>query len=74
MVYQFKEENLENYHARLNGQLVVSVVNEPLMYGIDPTKPGKSATLIHNFTSAGVTSLLGIAEYAPDVFAVLTGN
>lgn len=74
LVYQFKHERLENLHARLNGHLIVSVVNEPLMYDLDPTKPGQPPTLIHNFTGAGVASLLGIAEYAPDVFAVVTGN
>lgn len=74
VVYQFNEARLENLHARSNGQLVVSAVNKPLMYGVDPTEPGRPPTLIHNFTSAGVTSLLGIAEYAPDVFAVVTGN
>ena len=72
IVYQFKEERLENLHARSNGHLIVDVVNKPLIYGLDPTKPGRPPTLLHNFT--GVTSVLGIAEYAPDVFAVIAGN
>ena len=74
LVYQFSEETLENLHVRSNGQLILSVVNKPLMYTIDPTKPRGRPTLVYNFTSAGVTSLLGVAEYAPDVFAVVTGN
>ena len=31
LVYQFKEERLENLHARSNGHLIVNVVNKPLI-------------------------------------------
>ena len=62
--------HLENLAARWNGHLLLSVVSEPLLYDIDPTNP--SPRLLHEF--AGYTSIGGITEIAPDVFAVIAGN
>lgn len=72
LVFQFSEENLENLAVRSNGNLVLTIVNEPLLYELDPRKNNPSPTLLYNFT--GVTSMVGIVETAPDVFAVIGGN
>ena len=72
-VYQFKEQTaLENLTPRSNGQLVLTVSSKPAIYNLDPRKPNQSPSLIYQFPN--VSSTLGIAEIAPDVFAVVTGN
>ena len=72
-VYQFKEQMaLENLEPRSNGQLVLTVSSQPEIYNIDPTKPGQPPKLLYQFPN--VSSATGIAEIAPDVFAVVTGN
>lgn len=63
-------QHLENLAARWNGHLLLSVVSEPFLYDVDPANP--SPRLLHEF--AGYTSIGGIAEIAPDVFAVIAGN
>ena len=63
-------QHLENLAARWNGHLLLSLVSEPFLYDVDPTSP--SPRLLHEF--AGYTSIGGIAEIAPDVFAVIAGN
>ena len=63
-------QHLENLAARSNGHLLLSVVGEPFLYDIDPINP--LPKLLHKFS--GYTSLGGIAEIAPDVFAVIAGN
>ncbi len=74
MVYQFKGiAALENLAARSNGHLVLTVSNQPNLYELDPNAKGKlSPILLYSFP--GVSSLTGIAEYAPDMFAVVAGN
>lgn len=73
LVYQFQDlVKIENTAARSNGHLVLTVVNEPLVYDIDPKARRPSPKLLHKFS--GVTSLTGIAETAPDIFAVVVGN
>ena len=72
-VYQFKEQMaLENLEPRSNGQLVLTVSSQPEVYNLDPSKPGQPPTLVHQFPN--VSSVTGIAEIAPDVFAVVAGN
>ncbi|KAM0803807.1 hypothetical protein BDR22DRAFT_801059 [Usnea florida] len=63
-------QHLENLAARWNGHLLLSVVSEPFLYDIDPTNP--SPRLVHEFS--GYTSIGGVIEIAPDVFAVIAGN
>lgn len=72
MVYQFDELRLENLHARSNGELILSPINEPVLYTLDPTKPNAEPALLYQFP--GATAMLGQAEIAPDVFAVVAGN
>ena len=73
MVYQFKEQTeLENLAPRSNGQLVLTVSSQPAIYNIDPSKKNQPPSLLYHFPNVGSTT--GIAEIAPDIFAVVTGN
>ena len=60
----------ENLLVRSNGNILATRLDIPSLYEIDP-KSGAAAVIV-NFT--GVTAASGIAEYAPDVFAVIVGN
>ena len=74
-IYQFSNSSftdIENIAARSNGQLLLNLITEPSTYYIDPTN--SNATAQHLYTFPNATSLTGIAEYAPDVFAVVVGN
>lgn len=70
-VYQFPNETwIENIAVRPNGNLLVTLIFEPELWKIDPgTGTGQ---LVHRFNS--VTSVFGIAEASPDIFAVAVGN
>jgi hypothetical protein len=76
MVTQFHEfENgtwIESIAVRANGQIIVSLFDRPELYIMDPATPGAKPELIHRFKNA--TRLTGLAEYAPDKFAVLVGS
>ena len=73
LVYGFKDHiSLENLAPRSNGHLVLTVSSEPLLYDLDPTKKNQPPSLLHQFS--GVSSLTGIDEIGPDVFAVVAGN
>lgn len=70
-VYEFPVGTfVENLAARANGEILVSALNDPHLFLFDPTRSGPPAAL-HTFPVLGLT---GIAEYAPDVFAVNAGN
>ncbi|KAK5989577.1 Putative hetero-Diels-Alderase-like protein [Cladobotryum mycophilum] len=73
-VFEFPNNTyVENLAVRSNGQILVSVLTKPQLFLIDPSAPGQSeAILVHEF--AGSLGVSGIAEYQPDVFAVITGN
>lgn len=72
-VYQFEDGTwVENLALRPNGNLLVTRVDQPEVYEIDPSSSGVAPKLIHNF--AGYTSVFGISEVSSDVFAVVTGN
>jgi hypothetical protein len=71
-LYQFPDGTwLENLAVRHNGQvLVTSLTPEPSVYLFyDENAP---PLLLHTFTD--VTSLLGITEYAKDIFGIAGGN
>ena len=73
MVYQFEAHaTLENLAPRSNGQLVLTVSDQPAIYNIDPSKEHQPPSLLYHFPNASSTT--GIAEIAPDIFAVVTGN
>ncbi|KAL2047430.1 hypothetical protein ABVK25_011538 [Lepraria finkii] len=73
LIYQFKDiVALENLAVRSNGHLVLTASNQPNVYDMNPNArnaPPKPLPRI-----PGVTSLTGIVETAPDVFAVVAGN
>lgn len=71
-VYEFPASTyVENIAVRSNGQLLVNLLTAPELWLVDPAWPGQ-AILVHEF--AGSNALCGIAEYEPDVFAVIAGN
>ena len=72
LVYQFDSARLENLAACSDGQLLLTAVNEPSVYIIDPTKSGGKPKLLHTFPNA--TGMTGIVETAPNIFAVVAGN
>ncbi|KAL7818345.1 hypothetical protein V8C26DRAFT_397392 [Trichoderma gracile] len=64
---------IENLAVRSNGQILISDLSTPQLTLFDPSPLGpKTPVLVHNFTES--FGLAGIAEYQPDVFAVITGN
>lgn len=66
LVYEFQNlTRLENLAARSNGHLVLTAVNEPFLYDIDPTAHHPSPNLLHIFS--GVTSLTGRSLETSDV-------
>ena len=75
MVTQLHEfENgtwIENIAIRPNGQILLSLFDRPEIYLLDAFTPGSKPELLYKFANA--TRLTGLAEYAPDKFAVLVG-
>lgn len=72
-VFQFANGTwIENIAVRRNGDLLVTLIDRPELYLIDPQHG--SARRIGDFEEAEALSLLGITETAPDVFAVVAGN
>jgi len=62
---------VENLAVRSNGQILVTLLNTPRIYQVDPTLKHPAA-LVHTFSS--YLGCLGIAELQPDVFYVVTSN
>ncbi|KAH8743169.1 hypothetical protein F5883DRAFT_512601 [Diaporthe sp. PMI_573] len=72
-VFQFANGTwVENIAVRRNGDLLVTLIDRPELYLINPQHGG--ATRIGDFEDAKALSLMGISEMAPDVFAVIAGN
>ncbi|KAF2272874.1 uncharacterized protein EI97DRAFT_469982 [Westerdykella ornata] len=71
-VYKFSASptSAEGIAARSNGQLLVSFFDKGELWGVDPAT--KKASKVATFTDA--TCAGGIAEIAPDVFAVVAGQ
>lgn len=73
MVYQFPNETwVENLAVRANGKILVTLISAPEVWEVDPFATPTTAELIYHFPDA--ISCAGIAEYAPDFFAVNVGN
>ncbi|KND93703.1 hypothetical protein TOPH_01398 [Tolypocladium ophioglossoides CBS 100239] len=71
-VFEFPNNSfVENLAVRSNGEILVTVLTSRELVLVDPRRPGHSV-LVHNFTEA--RGLTGIAEYEPDVFAVIAGD
>ena len=73
LVFQFCDQvRLENLAPRSNGDLLLTAVNVPHVYYLDPKASHPSAKLLHEFPYA--TGITGIVEIAPDIFIVAAGN
>ena len=72
-VYQFPNDTwVENLAMRSNGNLLVTLIQSPEVWEINPNREPPDAHLVFRFPDA--ISALGIAEIEPDVFAVNVGN
>ncbi|KAJ4389812.1 hypothetical protein N0V93_007284 [Gnomoniopsis smithogilvyi] len=72
LLYEFPYDTyVENLAVRPNGQILVTPLNIPQLWLVEPDLPGE-AFVAYEFP--GVLGLTGIVEYQPDVFAVVTGN
>lgn len=74
-IFQFPTGTwIENIAVRWNGHLLITLVNTPELWEINPyaTECEDPATLIHHFD--GAKMLNGITELQPDVFAVIASN
>ncbi|KAJ7051040.1 hypothetical protein C8F01DRAFT_1222234 [Mycena amicta] len=60
---------LENIAVRASSQLLITSVVSPTLHTLDPHTPNATLNALYTFPNA--TGLTGIAEYAPDVFAVV---
>ncbi|KAJ7478396.1 hypothetical protein FB451DRAFT_1241923 [Mycena latifolia] len=63
---------LENIGVRPSGKLLLTSVLSPTLHTLDPAKG--NATLDEVYTFPNSTCLTGIAEYAPDVYALVASN
>ncbi|EKG17502.1 Six-bladed beta-propeller TolB-like protein [Macrophomina phaseolina MS6] len=63
---------VENLAVRRNGNLLVTLIDRPELYQVDPFN--NTSILIHRFEDDDVVSLLGISEVSDDVFAIIAGN
>ena len=74
-IYQFPNSSftdIENIAVRSNGQLLLNLITQPSTYYLDPWESVPIARHLYTFPNG--SSMVGIAEYAPDVFAVVVGN
>ncbi|KAK5727773.1 hypothetical protein LTR17_012431 [Elasticomyces elasticus] len=63
---------IENIAVRSNGDLLLTILNVPHLDQLSPFKPNATPETIYSFPDALTVS--GIAETAPDVFAMAVGN
>jgi hypothetical protein len=72
VIYEFPLGTwIENIAVRANGRLLVTLLNVPDLYLIDPFHANNSV-LVHSFPD--VLGLSGIAEVTPDIFTVSSSN
>ncbi|PKS05103.1 hypothetical protein jhhlp_008470 [Lomentospora prolificans] len=62
--------SLENIAVRPNGQILVTNMNSPNLYAVDPAAKSSSTAVV----VTGATGLSGVREVTPDVFAVIGGK
>lgn len=67
-IFQFPQNGswIENIASRRNGNLLITRLDVPELWSIDPKQ--KTASLVHSFSN--VSSLCGISEIREDVFAI----
>ncbi|KAK1242803.1 hypothetical protein MKX08_005615 [Trichoderma sp. CBMAI-0020] len=73
-LYEFpKDSYIENIAVRSNGQILMTDLSKSELFLFDPSVAGPNTPiLLHDFDES--LGLAGIAEYQPDVFAVISGN
>ncbi|KAL7948584.1 hypothetical protein V8C42DRAFT_314891 [Trichoderma barbatum] len=73
-LFEFPKQNyVENLAVRSNGQILISDLSTSQLFLFDPSASGPTEPVVlHDFTES--LGLSGIAEYQPDVFAVISGN
>lgn len=73
LLYEYPQGTwIENIAVHESGELLVTHLTQPRLNQYDPFKANAIPETVHEFT--GSLSLLGIAEIAPDSFAMLVGN
>ncbi|KAH7104132.1 hypothetical protein BKA62DRAFT_767893 [Auriculariales sp. MPI-PUGE-AT-0066] len=73
-VYTFPAESanfIENIAVRSNGHVLLTSIRQPSLYTLDPCVDTSTASTLVTINSTTVNGLSGIAEYAPDKFAVI---
>ncbi|KAJ7462546.1 hypothetical protein FB451DRAFT_1266958 [Mycena latifolia] len=63
---------LENLAVRPSSKLLITSTQSPTLYTLDPT--AANATLDEVYTFPNANGLTGIAEYRPDVYAVVASE
>ncbi|KAG8161728.1 hypothetical protein KVR01_008715 [Diaporthe batatas] len=65
-----RQASLENIAVRPNGQLLVTNMNSPNLYAVDPAAKKVSTAV----AVSGASGMSGIGEISPDVFVVIGGS
>jgi hypothetical protein len=63
---------IDSLAIRPNGRLILAFYDRPEVHTVNPFSPQELPQLVYRFPNA--TRVTGIAEYAPDKFAVLVGS
>ncbi|KAM3554040.1 hypothetical protein ARSEF4850_006636 [Beauveria asiatica] len=72
-LYQFENGTwVDNIAVRANGNLLVTLIDRPELYEINPFERPTSAKLVYRFSE--YVSLLGTIQVGPEVFTVVAGN
>ncbi|WYZ39399.1 hypothetical protein EsH8_III_001313 [Colletotrichum jinshuiense] len=69
-VYRFQNGWIENLAARSNGALLVTRMDQPELWSVDPFT--KTSSKLHTFADAYATG--GLVEMSPDIWAVIAGK
>ncbi|KAK0708677.1 hypothetical protein B0H67DRAFT_603533 [Lasiosphaeris hirsuta] len=75
-IYTFPPNHfIENIAVRSNSRLLITSMSVPHLYSINPLISAPAADVVHTFASpSNATGISGIAEIAPDVFAVVVAD
>jgi hypothetical protein len=72
-VYRFAKGTwVENIAVQANGNLLLTRSDKPELWRVEVPSSKPAVSLVHQFANA--TRLAGIAEFAPDQFAVIAGD
>ncbi|KAJ7231150.1 hypothetical protein B0H12DRAFT_217801 [Mycena haematopus] len=65
-------QSLENLAVRPSSKLLITSTVSPTLYTLDPTAANPTLDEVHTFPDAN--ALVGIAEYRPDVYAIVASE